>query len=166
MNSAAQPFVMAGSSGQYLPKEMVFKLPEDDRVWVRRPAGHLYLPLLFDLAAGVTVNILRYPKPGVIGRHVHDGPVYSYTIEGAWHYPEHDWVATPGTFIWEPPGEVHTLVVDQSMMAFYVMHGGLVSVDEQDRPIRVDNALTLLEACDQYYREIGFGPEYVQQFIR
>src|SRR3546814_1670161 len=71
---------------------MVFKVPEDLKMWVKRPAGHYYLPLMFNVSAGITVNILRYPNPGVIGRHVHDGPVFSYTIEGAWYYPEHDWV--------------------------------------------------------------------------
>src|SRR3546814_13165351 len=112
----------AGVAGQYRPKYMVFKVPEDLKMWVKRPAGHYYLPLMFNVSAGITVNILRYPNPGVIGRHVHDGPVFSYTIEGAWYYPEHDWVAEAGTFIWEPPGEIHTLTVKESMMAFYVMH--------------------------------------------
>ena len=163
---AAKDFRPAGLAAQYLPKDMVFKVPEDLKMWVKRPAGHYYLPLMFDVSAGITVNILRYPNPGVIGRHVHDGPVFSYTIEGAWYYPEHDWVAEAGTFVWEPPGEMHTLTVKESMMAFYVMHGGLCSLDENDNPIRVDNCLTLLAACDEYYRANGFGEDYVKQFVR
>src|SRR3546814_4306383 len=102
-------FRPAGLAGQYLPKDMVFKVPEDLKMWVKRPAGHYYLPLMFNVSAGITVNILRYPNPGVIGRHVHEGPVFSYTIDGAWYYPEHDWVAEAGNFIWESPeiGRAH-----------------------------------------------------------
>ncbi len=158
---------MAGMSGLHIPPDLVLKVPPlSDKAWVPRPAGHKYLPLLFDIAGGVTVNVIRYPKLGMIGRHVHDGPVYSYTIEGKWHYLEHDWVATAGTFVWEPPGEVHTQMIDEEMMAFFVMHGGLTSVGEDDKPIRVDNVLTLLEACDQHYRSIGLGPDFIKQYIR
>lgn len=166
MDSVIRDFRPEGLAGLHLPKDLVVRLPEDDREWVRRPGGHLYLPLMFNVAAGITVNILRYSKPGVLGRHVHDGPVFSYTMEGAWHYLEHDWVATPGTFIWEPPGEMHTLAVKESMMAFYVMHGGLTTLDENDQPIRVDNCLTLLAACDEYYRANGFGEDHIKRFIR
>ena len=102
----------------------------------------------------------------MIGRHVHDGPVFSYTIEGSWFYPEHDWVAEKGSFIWEPPGEHHTLTVKESMTALYVMHGGLTILDENDKPVAVDNCLTLLGYCAEWYRDDGFGEDYVKQFIR
>ena len=156
-----------GLAGLHLPPELKFDMPEDETKWVRRPAGHLMLPLFFDLSGGVFVNILKYPKNRVIGRHVHDGPVFSYTIQGAWGYLEHDWTARAGTFLWEPPGEHHTLVMkEDDTMAFYVTHGGLTSLDENDKPIRVDNALTMVAACDEYYRANGFGEDYIKQFIR
>jgi hypothetical protein len=63
----------AGLAGPYLPKDMVSKVPEDLKMWVKRPAGHYYLPLMFNVSAGITVTILRYPNPGA-GRHVHEGP--------------------------------------------------------------------------------------------
>jgi hypothetical protein len=36
-------------------------------------------------------------------------PVTGYVLRGRWHYLEHDWVAEPGAFLFEPPGETHTL---------------------------------------------------------
>lgn len=155
-----------GMAAQFLPKDLKVKVPEDLSQWVRRPAGHYYCPLMFDVSAGITVNILHYPVPGVIGRHVHDGPVFSYTLEGSWYYPEHDWVAQKGSFIWEPPGEHHTLTVKESMTALYIMHGGLTSLDQNDKPIAVDNCLTLLGYCAEWYRDNGFGDEHIKQFIR
>ena len=38
-------------------------------------------------------------------------------IKGRWHYLEHDWVAEEGTFVYEPPGEIHTLMVDEPAAA-------------------------------------------------
>ena len=34
-------------------------------------------------------------------------------MRGHWRYLEHDWVAKPGTFIYEPAGEAHTLVITE-----------------------------------------------------
>ena len=51
-------------------------------------------------------------------------------------------------------------------MAFFVMTGGLTSLDENDKPIQVDNCLTLLGYCDEWYRANGFGDDYIKQFIR
>jgi 2,4'-dihydroxyacetophenone dioxygenase len=167
MNSLVKDTNLAGLAGLHLPKDIVARIPDaDSPQWVQRPAGHWYLPLMFDLAGGVTVNVLRYPRPGIVGRHIHDGPVYSYTIEGSWYYPEHDWVAEAGTFVWEPTGDIHTLTVKESMMALYVMHGGLTIVDENDQPKAYDNCLTLLAYCDQWYRDHGMGEDYIKQFIR
>jgi len=168
MNSVAQDIQQKALTSLHLPKDVVVKIPEaGSPQWVKRPAGHWYLPLMFDLAGGVTVNVLRYEKPGIVGRHIHDGPVYSYTIEGSWFYPEHDWVAEAGSFVWEPTGEIHTLTVSaDKMMALYVMHGGLVSVDENDKPIAYDNCMSLLTYCDQWYRDHGMGEDYIKQFIR
>jgi quercetin dioxygenase-like cupin family protein len=159
-------FRLPGIASQYLPKDVVVPMPEDDKLWVRRPGGRLFLPHLFDFAGGITVNLLKFPHAGTVNRHLHDGPVFSYTISGSWRYPEHDWIAKPGTFVWEPPGEIHTLTVEDETMAFFVMHGGQTLFDENDQPSGYANVLTLLEACDTYYREIGLGPDYIKQFIR
>ena len=32
-------------------------------------------------------------------------------IKGRWKYLEHDWMAEEGSFVYEPPGEIHTLTV-------------------------------------------------------
>ena len=47
---------------------------------------------------------------GLVNRHYHPHQVFAYTISGKWGYLEHEWTATAGDFIYEPPGESHTLV--------------------------------------------------------
>ena len=55
-------FRLPGIAGKYLPKEMVFPLPEDDRVWVRRPGGRLFLPLSTPWSATCGGDRFVYPS--------------------------------------------------------------------------------------------------------
>src|SRR5437763_2818739 len=41
--------------------------------------------------------------------HRHTGPVWGYTVSGAWKYKEYDYVNRAGSFLYEPAGSVHTL---------------------------------------------------------
>ena len=41
--------------------------------------------------------------------------VHGFVLKGRWRYLEHDWVASAGSFVYEPPGEIHTLVVGQAL---------------------------------------------------
>jgi outer membrane protease len=36
-------------------------------------------------------------------------------LKGKWKYLEHDWVAEAGSYVFEPPGEIHTLVVPEGV---------------------------------------------------
>lgn len=160
-------FAMPGINPEYMTPELVNHLPEDPRAWVPRPGGGEFLPCMFDTLNGVIANLNRYRQPGRIGRHLHGSPVYAYTIEGQWRYEEHDWIAKPGTFIFETPGEVHTLVVDEApMLAFFVWMGGYQVMDDNDNIVGAQNVLTMLDACDKHYRAVGLGPDYVRKFIR
>ena len=47
---------------------------------------------------------------GLVNRHYHPHQVFALTISGKWGYLEHDWTATAGDFVYETPGEGHTLV--------------------------------------------------------
>jgi hypothetical protein len=55
------------------------------------------------------------------------------TMRGHWRYLEHDWVAKPGTFIYEPAGEAHTLVITEDSpepaVIMFVVEGGLIYLD-------------------------------------
>ena len=55
-------------------------------------------------------DVLMAKAAGLVNRHYHPHEVFAYTISGKWGYLEHDWIATAGDFIYESPGEAHTLV--------------------------------------------------------
>jgi hypothetical protein len=75
-------------------------------------------------------------------------------------------VAEAGTFAWEPTGDIHTQMVKEAATALFIMHGGMVMFDDDDKPIGHENCLSLLGYCDQWYRDHGMGEDYIKQFIR
>ena len=95
--------------------------------------------------------------------------VYGYVIKGRWHYLEHDWVAEQGGFVYEPPGEVHTLVVDEGveeMITMFNVNGAMIYVDEKGSTIGYEDVFTKLEMCQAHYEEVGLGADFVNQFVR
>jgi hypothetical protein len=88
---------------------------------------------------------------------------------GSRRYLEHTWVATEGSYVSEPPGEVHTLTVDddcEEMQTFVVICGPVLYIDDQDHVVHVEDDVGLIELCKQAYGENGLGADFVDQFIR
>ncbi|MEM1119948.1 MAG: 2,4'-dihydroxyacetophenone dioxygenase family protein [Bacteroidota bacterium] len=143
-------------------------LPDDERVWVPQAPNVWFRPLLLDTANGGWFNLLRVRRSGVLSRHRHPAPVYGYVIKGSWHYLEHDFVATPGKFLYEPPGETHTLVVesDDEMITMFNVNGGMVYVDENGKAIGYEDVFSKIDMCMNHYESVGLGKAFVEQFIR
>jgi 2,4'-dihydroxyacetophenone dioxygenase len=85
---------------------------ETDSPWVPFGENAAIKHLLFDTRHNIYSNILWMKGPSVVGTHKHRGYVVMMCLEGSVHYLEYDWLATPGCFIYETPGEAHTLVTD------------------------------------------------------
>ncbi len=84
----------------------------------------------------------RMPPGTRLPKHRHLGPVSGFTFQGTWRYLEYDWSATEGSFIYEPPGSVHTLVVEGDVPAIVIFEitGGLVLFDENDNVVGYEDA--------------------------
>ena len=144
-------------------------VPDDERVWVPQAPGVCFRPLMLNTVTGGWFNLLRVRKSGVLSRHRHPMAVYGYVIKGRWHYLEHDWVAEQGGFVYEPPGEVHTLVVDEGveeMITMFNVNGAMIYVDEKGSTIGYEDVFTKLEMCQAHYEEVGLGADFVNQFVR
>lgn len=142
-------------------------IPEDERIWVPQQPDVHFRPLLFDTVTGQWMNLLRVRKAGLLTRHRHPSIVTGYVIKGSWRYLEHDWVATTGAFVYEPPGEVHSLTVDEGeeMITLFNVHGAMIYVDEAGEVIGYDDVFKKIEMCAAHYRSIGLDG-YHEQFIR
>lgn len=143
--------------------------PADDPAWVRLSEHAFSRPLQYNVTSGQYTHILRVTKAGVIARHRHSGGVHAYVIKGRWHYLEHDWVAEEGSYIFEPPGETHTLVVPEGcteMITLFQVTGSLMYVDPWGKSTGYDDVFTRIEIARKYYESVGLGAAYVDQFIR
>lgn len=144
-------------------------VPEDDRVWVPQAAQVWFRPLMLNTVNGGWANLLKVTKSGVLSRHRHPAPVHGYVIKGSWRYREHDWVAREGSYVYEPPGETHTLIVDddvEEMITFFNISGAMIYVDDEGNQIGYEDVHTKIAMCRDHYRKIGLGEDYIRQFIR
>lgn len=150
------------------PDMVIDAIPEDERVWVPQGENVWFRPLLLDTVRGQWFNLLRVRRSGVLSRHRHPGPVFGYVISGAWHYLEHDFVATPGKFLFEPPGETHTLTVasEDEMITLFNVNGSMVYVDENGKAVDYDDVFTKIRMCVDHYAANGLGADYIEQFVR
>ena len=153
------------------PPELVIPsvLPADERVWVPQGENVWFRPLCLCASRGYWMNLLRVRKSGVLSRHRHPQPVHGYVIKGRWRYLEHDWVARAGDYVFEPPGETHTLYVDQDveeMITFFNISGCMYYVDENDKCTGFEDVFTKIDMCRKHYAEVGLGESFVDQFVR
>jgi quercetin dioxygenase-like cupin family protein len=140
----------------------------DERRWVPIREGVWFRPLLFDVGSGGWSSVLRIAPGKQLACHYHTQPVYGITLEGSWRYLEHDWIANEGTFIFEPPGEMHTLVAHEmsGMMTFFVTRGSLIYTDAAGRQSGYEDVFTRLALARTHWAAQGLDPAEIDAMMR
>ena len=144
-------------------------IPDDERVWVPQAENVDFRPLCLNRSQGYWMNLIRVRKSGVLSRHRNPQAVHGWVLKGRWHYLEHDWEATPGSYVYEPPGETHTLVVPDDvdeMITYFQVNGVMYYVDPYGKGLGYEDVFTKIENCRRHYEAVGLGADYVDQFIR
>lgn len=142
---------------------------EEEHLWVPQTDTVSFRPLCFCVSGGYYVNLLRVKGAGILSRHRHPGPVHGHVLKGKWSYLEHDWVAEAGSYVFEPPGEIHTLVVPEGveeMITLFHVTGSLLYCDPDGKVVGAEDVFTKLELAKKHYSKVGLGEDFVQQFIR
>jgi len=114
-------------------------------------------------------DVLMCRGAGMVNRHYHPQQVFAYTISGKWGYLEHDWVATAGDWIYEAPGEAHTLVAYESpepMRVTFNVTGPLIWLDENGQPEGHFDVFDYIELCKSHYEKAGIGADYIDRLFR
>lgn len=114
-------------------------------------------------------DVLMAKEAGLVNRHYHPHEVFAYTISGKWGYLEHDWIATAGDFVYETPGEGHTLVAyehEDPMKVFFIVKGPLIWLDEKGEPDGYFDVHDYIDMCRKHYDKIGLGAEYIDTLFR
>lgn len=161
---------MTGPAHPLAAKDIAVEaLPSDERVWVPQAPDVWFRPLMLNTRQGQWCNLLRVRRSGILSRHLHPAPVHGYVIKGRWKYLEHDWVAETGSYVFEPPGEIHTLTVPEDcdeMITFFNITGCMIYLDEDNQQTGLEDVFTKIDMCRRHYSEVGLGADYVDQFIR
>nr|WP_256217746.1 AraC family ligand binding domain-containing protein [Paenibacillus sp. OV219] len=77
-------------------------------------------------------------------------------MQGRWHYEGRSWTAVPGAFIFEPPGDIHTLISeDEEVVALFILSGSLQYFDEENQIVGQDDVYTVLEKYQKYCLQHG-----------
>jgi quercetin dioxygenase-like cupin family protein len=80
-----------------------------DLPFVEIGGGNKLKVIQVDVAEGLWIVENIFQKGYAVQTHRHTGPVYGYTMSGAWKYREYEYVNRAGSFLFEPAGSVHTL---------------------------------------------------------
>ena len=144
----------------------------DQRRWVPYADGVWFQPCCFNVTSGGFSVILKGLPGAMLGTHYHVGTVHGYTMRGHWRYLEHDWIAKPGTYIYEPAGEAHTLVITKDSpepaIILFIVEGGLIYLDKAANGgfAAYEDGFTLLELTRKYYREAGLDVRQLDLLAR
>jgi len=150
------------------PEIAVGAIPDDERVWVPQAPDVWFRPLLLNTVTGGWCNLLRVRRAGILSRHRHPMAVVGYVIKGRWKYLEHPWTAEAGSFVYEPPGEIHTLTVPDDcaeMITFFNIAGAMIYVDADGRQTGYEDVWTKIDMCRAHYVATGLGATFVEQFV-
>ena len=140
-----------GLEGTYVGKS------EEESPWVPFGDNAAIRHLAFDVRQNWYGNVLWIKSPGVIGTHKHRGQVIMMCLEGSVRYLEYDWVAKPGDFISEAPGQAHTLVTEHpdGVKLFGWMQGANEFYDEEGKLIDTVDVWWFLDHYESYCEEKG-----------
>ncbi len=145
------------------------QLDDDEKFWVPQSRDVSFKPLVLSASQGYFVNILRVRKNGILSRHRHAGPVHATVLRGRWHYLEHNWWAEEGSYVFEPPGDIHTLEIPEGveeMATLFHVTGAYIYVDPDGAPMGIEDVFSKIENARAHYEKVGLGADYVNQFIR
>ncbi|ADZ71542.1 2,4'-dihydroxyacetophenone dioxygenase family protein [Polymorphum gilvum] len=142
---------------------------DDERYYVPFTETVSSRPLWISPTQNKWCDILMSKGPGLVNRHYHPHEVFAYTISGKWGYLEHDWTATAGDFVYETPGEGHTLVAYEHpdpMKVFFQVTGPLIWLDEDGQPDGYFDVHQYISLCRTHYEKVGIGANYVDTLFR
>jgi 2,4'-dihydroxyacetophenone dioxygenase len=102
----------------------------DDLPWVDIGDGSKLKVVQVKATEGLWIVQNVFQTGFEVPTHRHTGPVWGYTISGAWKYKEYDYVNRAGSFLYEPAGSVHTLqcIADETLVWFQ-MYGANLNLD-------------------------------------
>src|SRR5437879_4237480 len=153
-----------------LPEAYIANAPtEDDRFYAPLSETVGTRPLWISPSQNRWCDVLMCRGAGLVNRHYHPQQVFAYTISGKWGYLEHDWIATAGDWVYEAPGESHTLIAyecDEPMRVTFNVTGPLIWLDENGEPNGTFDVFDYIALVRDHYEKNGIGADYIDGLFR
>ena len=106
---------------------------EDELPFVTVDEGVELQLLQVDIPSGLWVIRNRFAPGSRVQTHKHTGQVFAFTRSGAWKYEEYPEVNTAGSYLFEPAGSIHTLVVPETNTevtdVWFAIYGANLNLD-------------------------------------
>lgn len=137
-----------------------------DLPFVRRSETSELQLLQVDLNNGLWVVRSRFQPGCRLPTHFHTGPVFAVTSQGEWGYVEYpEQINSPGSFLFEPAGSVHTLAVPETQVGvtevWFAISGANLDIDASGAVTRVLDAHSILGFYRDSCRQLGLSSEKV-----
>ncbi len=120
-----------------------------------------------DPVRGEMVALMKAPAAMQLPKHHHSGTVIVYTLEGRWKYAEHDWIAGPGSVVYETAATSHTpqgVSTEGDILTFNIVVGDLVFLDADDKVMAIENWRTGLQRYLDHCKKNGITPRDITSF--
>jgi len=121
-----------------------------------------------DVEGGFFVVRIRFAAGVQLPPHKHTGAVHAFTLSGEWSYLEYadSPPNRPGSYLYEPPGAVHTLKVADHVEGytdvFFVIEGAMLILDPNGNTTAVLDAASHARDWPAALREQGLAvPEII-----
>ena len=110
------------------------------------PDGTMLKVLQVREREGLWIIQTIFPAGYEVQTHRHTGPVWGYTVSGAWKYKEYDYVNRAGSFLYEPANSVHTLqCIEDGTDVWFHMYGANLNLDADGNVESVTDGRAVLE---------------------
>jgi len=105
--------------------------------------------LQVDIEAGLWVLRNRFQPGAKVQKHKHTGQVFAFTQSGSWKYAEYPEINTAGSYLFEPAGSTHTLIVPDTNTevtdVWFAIYGANLNLAEDGSVDLVIDASLVLE---------------------
>jgi 2,4'-dihydroxyacetophenone dioxygenase len=120
-----------------------------------------------DPIRGEMIVMMKMPASAQLPKHHHSGTVIVYTIAGRWKYIEHDWIAGPGSVVFETAASSHTpqaLEGGDDVVVLTIVVGDLIFLDDKDKVLAIENWKTSMDRYLAYCKSAGIAPKDLTAF--
>ncbi|MBT9572663.1 MAG: 2,4'-dihydroxyacetophenone dioxygenase family protein [Pseudomonas umsongensis] len=119
-----------------------------------------------DPITGQWIALLKVPPDSELPLHHHAGTVMVWTMAGQWRYLEHDWVAGPGSFVFETAGSRHTPVSvgDQEVITLNIVQGDWNLLSPEGAVLAIENWKSMMDRYLNFCKAEGITPVDISSF--